>query len=140
MPAAWPSHTGAWMLGERHKPSYPFCKAPKLPSTHHPQGPSLLTSSHLMKRSPWVRYAFTAGGNRTGLSSDMSSVPLWRGWANTSRQQGRKEGEQEGKLDWAHMAPAQHWSGSQPALIACRVAVAACRTQSLRQGSGRSAL
>lgn len=60
----------------------------------------------------------------------MSSVPLWRDWANLSsgQEKKRKEGELEGKLGWAHMSPAQNWSGSRGgALIAYRVAVAGLR-------------
>lgn len=65
----------------------------------------------------------------------MSIVPLCRGWANLSsgQEERRKEGELEGKLGWAHMAPAQYWPGSRGTLIAYRVAVAGSRTQSFRQ-------
>lgn len=60
----------------------------------------------------------------------MSSDLLWRDWANLSsgQEEKRKAGELEGKLDWAHMSPAQYWSGSRGgALIAYRVAVAGFR-------------
>jgi len=39
--------------------------------TTQPREVSVLTSSHLMKRSPLDRYSFTSGGCRTGVSTDI---------------------------------------------------------------------
>lgn len=43
----------------------------------------VLTSSHLIKRSPSIMYFFTLGGVRIGVSTDILAFPPLQGWTGT---------------------------------------------------------